>query len=54
MARQRRRVITETKLELEAGKATPPPAVGRDLCPYEIRGTQYGHPGERLPDWSSI
>jgi ribosomal protein L11 len=46
MARQRRRVIAKVKLELGAGKATPAPPVGRDLCPHEIRGTQYGHLGE--------
>ena len=34
MARQRRRVIAKVKLELEAGKATPP--VGRGLGPHGV------------------
>jgi hypothetical protein len=34
MARQRRRAIAKAKLELEAGRATPAPPVGRDLGPH--------------------
>jgi large subunit ribosomal protein L11 len=34
MARHRRRAIAGVKLELEAGKATPAPPVGRDLGPH--------------------
>ena len=36
MARQRRRAIAKVKLQLEAGKATPAPPVGRDLGPHGV------------------
>jgi large subunit ribosomal protein L11 len=36
MARQRGRTIAKVKLELEAGKATPAPPVGRDLGPHGV------------------
>jgi hypothetical protein len=36
MARHRRRVIAKVKLELETGKATPAPSVGRYLGPDSV------------------
>jgi large subunit ribosomal protein L11 len=41
MARQRRRVISKVKLELEAGKATPAPPVGRDLGPHGVNLAEF-------------
>jgi large subunit ribosomal protein L11 len=41
MARQRRRVIAKVKLELEAGKATPAPPVGRDLGPHGVNLAEF-------------
>lgn len=36
MGRSRRRVVNRVKLELEAGRATPAPPVGRDLGPTGV------------------
>ncbi|MGB3681488.1 MAG: 50S ribosomal protein L11 [Rubrobacteraceae bacterium] len=36
MGRGRKRVIATVKLELEAGRATPAPPVGRDLGPHGV------------------
>ena len=36
MGRTRKRVLTTVKIELEAGRATPAPPVGRDLGPLGI------------------
>jgi large subunit ribosomal protein L11 len=36
VARQKRRVIAKGKRELEAGKATPAPPVGRGLGPHGV------------------
>jgi large subunit ribosomal protein L11 len=41
MARQRRRAIAKVKLELEAGKATPAPPVGRDLGPHGVNLAEF-------------
>jgi large subunit ribosomal protein L11 len=41
MARQRRRAIAKVKLELEAGKATSAPPVGRDLGPYGVNLAEF-------------
>jgi large subunit ribosomal protein L11 len=41
MASQRRRAIAKVKLELEAGKATPAPPVGRVLGPYGVNLTEF-------------
>src|SRR3712207_3154788 len=41
MARQRRRAIAKVKLELEAGKATPAPPVGRDLGPHGVNPAEF-------------
>ena len=41
MGRNRRRVIREVKLELEAGRATPAPPVGRDLGPHGINLSEF-------------
>ena len=41
MTRQRRRVIAKVKLELEAGKATPAPPVGRDLGPHGVNLAEF-------------
>jgi large subunit ribosomal protein L11 len=41
MARQRRRVISKVKLELEAGRATPAPPVGRDLGPHGVNLAEF-------------
>jgi large subunit ribosomal protein L11 len=41
MARQRRRAIAKVKLELEAGKATPAPPVGRDLGPRGVNLAEF-------------
>jgi large subunit ribosomal protein L11 len=43
MARQRRTVIAKVKLELEAGKATPAPPVGRDLGPHGVNLAEFCH-----------
>jgi large subunit ribosomal protein L11 len=41
MARQRRRAIAKVKLELEAGKVTPAPPVGRDLGPHGVNLAEF-------------
>ncbi len=41
MTRQRRREIAKVKLELEAGKATPAPPVGRDLGPHGVNLAEF-------------
>src|SRR5918997_1939142 len=41
MARQRRTAIAKVKLELEAGKATPAPPVGRDLGPHGVNLSEF-------------
>jgi large subunit ribosomal protein L11 len=41
MGRGRKRVIWTVKLELEAGKATPAPPVGRDLGPHGINLAEF-------------
>lgn len=41
MGRSRRRVIATVKLELEAGRATPAPPVGRDLGPHGINLAEF-------------
>ena len=41
MGRNRKRVIREVKLELEAGRATPAPPVGRDLGPHGVNLSEF-------------
>ena len=41
MARQRRTAIAKVKLELEAGKATPAPPVGRDRGPHGVNLSEF-------------
>lgn len=41
MGRSRRRVIATVKLELEAGRATPAPPVGRDLGPHGVNLAEF-------------
>lgn len=41
MGRNRKRVIRKVKLELEAGRATPAPPVGRDLGPHGINLAEF-------------
>ena len=41
MGRRRRKVIATVKLELEAGRATPAPPVGRDLGPHGINLAEF-------------
>jgi large subunit ribosomal protein L11 len=41
MARQRRRAVAKEKLELEAGKATPAPPVGRDHGPHGVNLAEF-------------
>ena len=41
MRRSRKRVVREVKLELEAGRATPAPPVGRDLGPHGINLSEF-------------
>lgn len=41
MGRGRRREIRAVKLELEAGRATPAPPVGRDLGPHGINLSEF-------------
>lgn len=36
MGRSRKRIVGRVKLQLEAGKATPAPPVGRDLGPHGV------------------
>ncbi len=41
MGRTRKRVLTTVKIELEAGRATPAPPVGRDLGPLGINLAEF-------------
>ena len=41
MGRSRRKVVATVKLELEAGRATPAPPVGRDLGPHGINLAEF-------------
>ena len=41
MGRNRKRVVRKVKLELEAGRATPAPPVGRDLGPHGINLAEF-------------
>jgi len=41
MGRGRRRVVGEVKLQLEAGRATPAPPVGRDLGPHGVNLAEF-------------
>jgi len=41
MGRSRRRVVGRVKLQLEAGKATPAPPVGRDLGPHGVNLAEF-------------
>lgn len=41
MAKTRRRVHARVKLQLEAGKATPAPPVGRDLGPHGVNLAEF-------------
>lgn len=41
MGRSRRKVIATVKLELEAGRATPAPPVGRDLGPHGVNLAEF-------------
>ena len=41
MGRTRKRVLTKVKIELEAGRATPAPPVGRDLGPLGINLAEF-------------
>lgn len=41
MGRNRKKVIRKVKLELEAGRATPAPPVGRDLGPHGINLSEF-------------
>ena len=41
MGRGRRKVIATVKLELEAGRATPAPPVGRDLGPHGVNLAEF-------------
>ncbi len=41
MGRGRKRVVRKVKLELEAGRATPAPPVGRDLGPHGINLAEF-------------
>ena len=41
MGRGRKRIVREVKLELEAGRATPAPPVGRDLGPHGVNLAEF-------------
>lgn len=41
MGRSRKRAIGKVKLELEAGRATPAPPVGRDLGPWGVNLAEF-------------
>lgn len=41
MGRSRRKIIATVKLELEAGRATPAPPVGRDLGPHGVNLAEF-------------
>jgi large subunit ribosomal protein L11 len=41
MARRRKRVVATVKLQLEAGRATPAPPVGRDLGPHGVNLAEF-------------
>ena len=41
MGKSRKRVVRKVKLELEAGRATPAPPVGRDLGPHGINLAEF-------------
>lgn len=41
MRRTRRRIVATVKLELEAGRATPAPPVGRDLGPHGVNLAEF-------------
>jgi len=41
MARRRKRVLATVKLQLEAGRATPAPPVGRDLGPHGVNLAEF-------------
>lgn len=41
MGRNRRRIVGRVKLQLEAGKATPAPPVGRDLGPHGVNLAEF-------------